>query len=74
MHVLILLIDKSPSFEVEVENPIEGKPSTPITWFPRWRCFIWHLFVDFRDGRKHVMLHRSEYFSERETMPAPFPC
>ena len=69
MPTLIVFIDKNPPFEVEVDPPVEGKPSTSITQFPRWRCFIWHLFVDFRDSRVHDMLHRREYFSERETMP-----
>ena len=57
MHGLIFLIDKNHPFQVEVDSPVEGKPSTPITQFPRWRCFIWQLFVNFRAGRKHVMLH-----------------
>ena len=50
MPILILLIDKNSPIEVEVENPVEGKPSTPITQFPRWqylfgKCLIFTIVV-----------------------------
>ena len=63
MPLLILLIDKNPSFEVEVEHPVEGKPTIPITQFPRWQCFYLTFVCCFRADRMHVMLHSKRVFS-----------
>ena len=37
MPILIVFIDKNSPFEVEVEPPVDGKPSTLITQFPSWQ-------------------------------------
>ena len=72
MNILILLIDKNHSFEVEVEPPVEGKPSTPITQFPRWQCFYLTFVVVFAPIECMSCCIVNGCFLRRETMPFPF--
>ena len=75
MHVLILLIDKNPPIEVEVEPPVEGKPSSFKHSVSKMAMFYLAFIRCFRDGSMHDMLHDNDCFRERETMPpSPSPC
>ena len=57
MPILIIFLDNNSSFEVEVEPPVEGKPSTPIIQFPSWHLFLVAIACHYHVIRMHVTLH-----------------
>ena len=73
MLILILLIDKNSPIEVEVEPPVEGKPSTPNHSVSKMAQFCLHFICCFHDNRVHDILHDNGCFlCERNPAPPLF--